>query len=122
MIGAITAIAELGKAWVKGKAKVSEAKAEAEATALKTAAQSTADWERIMAEASKSSWKDEWLTILFSIPLLGAFIPSVTPYIHSGFEALEKMPEWYQYFISIIVAASFGVKGAVGIMGKLKGK
>jgi len=32
------------------------------------------------------------------------------------------MPEWYQYFISIIVAASFGVKGAVGIMGKLKGK
>jgi len=36
-----------------------KATAEAKATALKTAAQSTADWERIMAEASKNSWKDE---------------------------------------------------------------
>ena len=33
-------------------------------------ATSEADWEKIMAEGSQSSWKDEWLTILFSIPLV----------------------------------------------------
>jgi hypothetical protein len=26
------------------------------------------------------------------------------------------MPEWYQYTLSIIVAASFGVRSAVGLM------
>jgi hypothetical protein len=28
------------------------------------------------------------------------------------------MPAWYQYTLSVIVAASFGVRAAVGFMGK----
>jgi hypothetical protein len=57
----VTAITNLAGTWVSAKAESTKATAEAKATALKTAAQSTADWERIMAEASKNSWKDEWL-------------------------------------------------------------
>ena len=70
MLGLVTAITNLAGTWVSAKAESTKATAEAKATALKTAAQSTADWERIMAEASKNSWKDEWLTIVFSIPLI----------------------------------------------------
>ena len=54
----------------RGKSAVAKAKAEAEAKVMVSAATSTADWERLMAEGSKNSWKDEWLTILFSIPLI----------------------------------------------------
>ena len=48
MIGLVTAITNLAGTWVSAKAESTKATAEAKATALKTAAQSTADWERIM--------------------------------------------------------------------------
>jgi hypothetical protein len=44
-----------------------------------------------------------------------AFVPDAVPYVNQGFEALAQMPEWYQYTLSVIVAASFGVRSAIGI-------
>jgi hypothetical protein len=111
-------LASLGKTWVEGKVAKSKAKAEAEAQVLVQASQSTADWEAYMAKQAAQSWKDEWLTILFSIPLILAFIPSAVPFVMDGFRALEMMPDWYQYTLSIIVAASFGVRSAIGLMNK----
>ena len=116
MIGLVTAITNLAGTWVSAKAESTKATAEAKATALKTAAQSTADWERIMAEASKNSWKDEWLTIVFSIPLILVFIPSMVEHIQSGFTALATLPTWYHEILMVIVLASFGVKAGKGIV------
>ena len=122
MLGLVTAITNLVTTGVKAKADVMQVTAEAKATALKTAAQSTADWERIMAEASKNSWKDEWLTIVFSIPLILVFIPSAVPHIQKGFDALSTLPEWYHQVLFLIVSASFGVKGVGTLADKLRGK
>ena len=116
MIQLIGAVASLGQTWLEGKNARSKAKAEAEAEVMKNASQSTADWERIMAENSAGSWKDEWLTLLFSIPMILCFIPGTVQYVEAGFAALERMPDWYQYTLSVIVAASFGVRSAVGFM------
>ena len=116
----IKSVSDLGKVWIEGKTAKTKAKAEAEASVMKTQAKSAADWETAMARASNQSWKDEWLTILYSIPLVLAFIPPAVPYVRQGFEVLSTMPEWYQYGLSIILAASFGVRGAIGIMNKLK--
>ena len=116
MIGIVTAIANLAGTWVSAKAESTKATAEAKATALKTAAQSTADWERIMAESSKNSWKDEWLTIVFSIPLILVFIPSMVEHIQAGFTALATLPTWYHEILMVIVLASFGVKAGKGLM------
>jgi hypothetical protein len=113
-------IADLGKTWIEGKNIKTKAKAEAEASVVKTQAKSAADWETAMARASNQSWKDEWLTILFSIPLVLSFVPSAVPYVREGFAVLATMPEWYQTGLSIIIAASFGVRGAIGIMNKVK--
>ena len=120
MIGLVTAITNLVTTGVKAKAATMQVTAEAKATALKTAAQSTADWERIMAEASKNSWKDEWLTIVFSIPLILVFIPSMVPHIQAGFDVLTTLPEWYHNVLFLIVSASFGVKGVGSVVDKLK--
>ena len=116
MLGLVTAITNLAGTWVSAKAESTKATAEAKATALKTAAQSTADWERIMAEASKNSWKDEWLTIVFSIPLILVFIPSMVGHIQQGFDALATLPIWYHEILMVIVLASFGVKAGKGLM------
>jgi len=114
--GLISSVAGLGKTYIEGKNAVSKAKSEAQAAVIVKAAESEADWEKIMAENSGQSWKDEWLTLLFSIPLIMAFLPSMVPYVKEGFIVLEQMPDWYQYTLSVIVAASFGVRSAVGLM------
>ena len=103
----------------RGKSAVAKSKAEAEAKVMVSAATSTADWEKLMAKGSQSSWKDEWLTILFSIPLILAFAGEWgRTIVAEGFAALEVMPDWYQYTLGVIVAASFGVRSATKFFGK----
>lgn len=117
---ALGPIADLGRTWIEGKVAKTKAKAEAEAAVMINQSKSAADWETAMARASNTSWKDEWITILFSIPLVLAFVPSAVPYVREGFAVLATMPQWYQYGLSVIIAASFGVRGAIGIMNKVK--
>ena len=117
---AIGPIADLGRTWFEGKVAKTKAKDEAEAAVMINQSKSAADWETAMARASNTSWKDEWITILFSIPLVLAFVPSAVPYVREGFAVLATMPQWYQYGLSVIIAASFGVRGAIGIMNKVK--
>lgn len=112
----ISGIIELGQTWLNGKVQKEQAKAEAQAKVIVKSAESDANWEAIMAKHSGQSWKDEWLTILFSIPLILVFFPPLVDDVQAGFEALETMPPWYQYTLSIIVAASFGVRSAIGVM------
>lgn len=112
----ISGIVQLGQTWLEGKNKKEAAKAEAQATVMVKAAESEANWESIMATNSGQSWKDEWLTLLFSVPMILAFFPSLVDDVEAGFLALEAMPSWYQYTLSVIVAASFGVRSAVGII------
>ena len=118
-------IAELAGTWMSGKveekkaqAKTRVAKAEAEAIVMQKKATGEIDWDLEMAKGSQSSWKDEWLTILFSIPLVLAFIPGMEEVVANGFARLNEMPEWYQYSLGVIVAASFGVRSATKFFGK----
>ena len=119
-------IASLAGTWLNGKVetkaaetKVKVAKAEAEAQIMSSRATSEADWEKIMAQGSQSSWKDEWLTILFSIPLILVFTGEWgREVVQNGFVALDSMPQWYSYTLGVIVAASFGVRSATRFFGK----
>lgn len=129
MIGGLLGpISELAGTWLRGKVETKAAeteakvaKAKAEAQIMLSAATSEAEWERVMAQASTSSWKDEWLTVLFSIPLILSFCGdwgrSIT---EQGFAALETMPYWYQYTLGVIVAASFGIRSATKFFGGKK--
>lgn len=116
----IPAIAELAGGWLKGKAeqkaaetKAKVAKAEAEAEVMKVAATHEAGWEKIMAHGTVHSLKDEWLVLLFSIPLILAFCGEWgRGIVADGFAALSTMPEWYQYSLGVIVASSFAVRSA----------
>jgi hypothetical protein len=101
----------------ESKAKV--AKAEAQAQIMLSQATSEADWEKIMAEGSRDSWKDEWLTILFSVPLVLAFCGEWgRDIVADGFVALNAMPDYYRYTLGAIVSASFGIRGATKFFGK----
>lgn len=125
LIGPLT---ELAGGWLKGKADAQAAaanlklvEAEAKAAIMKSAATSEAEWEKIMAQGSQNSWKDEWLTILFSIPLILAFCGDWgREVVSEGFTALEAMPSYYQYTLGVIVSASFAVRSATKFFGGKK--
>ena len=125
MIQFLTPIANLAGSWLDAKttkqaaeAKLKLTEAEAKAKILLSEKTSVADWERIMAEGSQNSFKDEWLVGLFSIPLVLSFCGEWgRDIVSDGFTALESMPDWYQYTLGAIVAASFGVRSATKFFG-----
>ena len=101
LIGPLT---ELAGGWLKGKAdkqaaesRIKLAEAESKAAIMLSKETSVADWERIMAQGSTQSYKDEYLVLLFSIPLILSFCGEWgRTAVAEGFVALEAMPEWYQ--------------------------
>ena len=119
-------ISSLAVTWLEGRVETAKAetgakvaKAKAEATIMEKKACGEIDWDLKMADASAASWKDEWLTILFSIPLILAFCGDWGRHIVSeGFAALEAMPEYYQYTLGVIVSASFATRSAAKFFGK----
>ena len=118
-------ISQLAGTWLEGKVEKTKAetgakvaRAKAEATIMEKKATGELDWDLEMAKGSQSSWKDEWLVILFSVPLILAFIPGMEDVVKHGFEQLQDMPEWYQYSLGVIVAASFGIRSATKFFGK----
>lgn len=107
-------IASLAGSWMeskveatKAKGRVAQAKAEAEAELMKH----EAGWEKVMAQASDNSWKDEAWTILFIVIIAMCFIPPLQPYVDRGFDVLSSTPDWFQYAVYASIAASFGLRG-----------
>lgn len=110
---------------VKGFVDTKKAKAEQKVTEIKAKTslmekqiKGEVDWDIEAIKNTKGSWKDEYLTILFSIPLLLCFLPWTVGYVEDGFAALSKTPDWYKYTLGVIVSASFGIKGASRFFGR----
>lgn len=119
------AIIGLAKGWLEGNQEITKAKlqakivtiqstariAEAKATAYINLAASEQEhsqaWERVLVEQSTGSWKDEWWTLIVSVPLIMSFIPYLAPYVPEGFQNLENVPEWYLYIVFAAVSFAF---------------
>jgi len=77
---------------------------------LENAEDKLAEWESIQAENGQHSWKDEFWTIVLSVPAIGCFIPGGADIMIEGFKALELMPEFYQYWLGVAVLTAFGIR------------
>ena len=102
----IESYTEVKKTKLKNKAIIEEG----EQKRLTKAQDDDAKWEQIMAENQDESWKDEYLTIILTIPLVMAFIPSLAPYVEQGFAVLERVPEWYKIAIGSMIASVFAIR------------
>ena len=100
------------------EADLAEIKARAEIAAFKVKAD--IEWDLSWADQAKNSWKDEFMLILWALPMIGLFIPGIRPFVMEGFDFLrafhEDAPTWYMSGWAIIFAATFGFKQAAGIM------
>lgn len=59
---------------------------------------------------NNAGWRDEFITIVLSIPMIMCFIPGLDGYVMAGFAALAETPVWYQGAVSVMIAATFGMK------------
>lgn len=104
--------------YMKNKAEEKQAKHEAKINVI----QNDANWEQTMAAASGNSYKDEFWTIILSIPIfmvgyaIAANDVTVIDRVHLGFAALSELPEWYQYLLFIAISSSFGIRGVSKLM------
>lgn len=69
---------------------------------------SDTQWE--LKQLEKQGWKDDWVLILLSIPLILVFIPATAPYVQMGFVILAQTPDWYRWLILVIFTAIYGVR------------
>jgi hypothetical protein len=67
-----------------------------------------AAWEQ--ASIQNSGWKDEFVLLVLSIPLVAVFVPYTAPFVLQGFQILETTPEWYRWLAVMIYAATFGIR------------
>ena len=117
-------VAKIASTWVEGRVRKAEAKtrmkvaeAEAKAVIMEKKVTGEIDWDIEMAKSSDGSWKDEWLTVIFTLPLLLLMFGEYER-VSDFFHILDSAPDWYQYLLGTIVAASFGFRGAAKFMGK----
>ena len=65
------------------------------------------EWNRT--HAAQNSWKDEWLTLLLSVPMIMAFGPdSWQTQVADGFKHMQGMPDWYKASVAVMIGAAFG--------------
>lgn len=102
----IKPLAELATTAIRGRQTLKQSKIDAE----KRRIDNDQAWEIEQARASATSWKDEWLVLLFSFPFIMSFIPPLVPYAEAGFEVLANAPQWYSIGIGVMISASFGVR------------
>jgi len=111
-------VASFASTWFEGQKTKAEAKALAEAAMEKAKAAvyekkalSDENWDMQALQNSQSSWKDEYLLLVYSLPFIMAFFEPTQDYVRTGFTILsQSTPEWYRYSLGVMVASSFGVR------------
>ena len=118
MIGQLLgAVGSLASTYLDGKVAVQKANAEIKVKQ----ATGEIDWDIEAIRATQNSWKDEWITLLFSIPLILAFCGDWgNQIVQAGFTALDVMPAWNQYSLGGIVSASIGMRSVSKFFGGKK--
>ena len=58
---------------------------------------------------ANSSWRDEWITIMLSAPLVLIFGPdTIQAQIADGFAELQLLPAWYKSAVGLMIGSAFG--------------
>jgi hypothetical protein len=101
---------------VKTKTETKKLLAQAEQTHIKKMAEGELEYAIQAQKSMGDSWRDEWFTIILSIPLLivfGAIFfnqPEWITKLKEGFMALDELPDWYIWALMASIASSFGLK------------
>jgi len=101
------------------KLEIARIKAEGEVEAAKSKAMVEAEYDNLAQNAMKTSWKDEYLTLVFTAPFLVSFSApfielfagvDISPALQEAWYQVGLAPYWYQVTVIGIIAATFGLR------------
>ena len=101
---------------IKTKTETKKLIAKAEQTHVMKMAEGEIEYNLQAQKNMGDSWRDEWFTIILSIPLIivfGAVFLDRLDWIaklKDGFMALDELPDWYIWALMAAIASSFGLK------------
>jgi len=101
---------------VKTKTETKKLLAQAEQTHIKKMAEGELEYAIQAQKSMGDSWRDEWFTVILSIPLLIVFAaiffgkPEWIQKLKEGFDTLNQLPDWYIWALMAAIASSFGLK------------
>jgi hypothetical protein len=101
---------ELKQARFEATLKAEIAKGDRAAKQISEGLAADAAWELESLKAHADGWKDEFVLIVLSAPLVMCFIPGLAPYVQTGFAALEKTPWWYPVATLSVFLATYGIR------------
>lgn len=87
--------------------ELEDAKHERRIEVIKQGRVNEATWNQKAIE--NSGWREEYITILLSIPLVLVFGPDVVQeQIKDGFSVLQELPDWYKAGVGLMIGSAFG--------------
>jgi len=101
------------KSWMTNRAERSQAKHERELRQIN----GEIELEKSTIENGMRGWKDEYLTVVFTSPLVMIFWAALTKdhemmqQIFFAFEKMKEMPEEWWWTIGAITLGTFGLRG-----------
>lgn len=107
---------------VEARTELKRAKIEAQTKVTSQAADNEGAWERFAADNAKSTWLDEYWTVVLSLPLTASFIPQLQPFVAQGFDALDDAPQWYIAAVGASISFAFARKHVPGFAKWLKNR
>ena len=120
----VSGLFDVGKTFLKNKAEEKQAIHDRKITQIKQ----EGNWDEIQAQNSNNSWKDEYLTIILTLPFVAMFLAVIFEAdemvirFKQAFMVLdEDVPDEYWYLLSVVVAASFGVKKIIDVIKAKRG-
>ena len=79
-----------------------------------------AEWESIQAESGNNSWKDEWITLIITLPIPVIFVsvilsvlfenPLIAEAAKAGVTAIKALVPNYAELLYIVCLAAIGIK------------
>jgi len=115
----LTGLLSLGKGlasgWVKRKqkaiehkTKMVEMKLDLKEKRLRAELDADISLDQINTENMANSLKDEFLLLIFSIPVVLCFIPTMDVHVLAGFTALAQTPVWFQVIYIVMCLTIYG--------------
>lgn len=111
----ISPVTEIVKGWqdrrkvkLEGEQRIEKAKVEATIKNIETNDSYDARLEELSLQ--NRGWKDEYLLLITTSPVVLVFFPSMVPVLEAGFKVLSGLPDWYLWLVLLIYIDTFGFR------------
>lgn len=101
---------ELKKVKEEGRISIERAKTEGQIAKMQAQHKAETDYDVEALRQQQYSWKDEWLTLVFTLPFICSFIPGIQEYVAQGWTYIPSVEQWYPILLVGIVASTFGLR------------